>query len=381
MTGSDPAVHTGAARELAARWLPRLGDGDFVCSPAGLWTALAAVASGARTETGAELRELLGVEGEAAAEAATVAGRRLAEAAGIAVATAVWSRVAVLDAFRRGLPDVGFGVLGDEAQRELDSWVRESTGGVIDALPIDLDGTEELVLVNALVLKARWLTAFTTSATRDAPFTDGYGDTTLVPTMHQRIPVFWAWRVGGTTVVELPCDEVDGTARTAGGEGAARVRFVLGAQGEGPAEVLPAAWAGERGRTRLAADGVALALPRFTLRAKIDVNEQLAALGVTRALRPGADFSALSPHPLSVSRVVQEALVTVAEEGVEAAAVTAVTMSRGAAPPRRRIVEEIAFDRPFGVVVLDATGEVPLFAGWQSSAPRYATTRASSSPS
>lgn len=29
----------------------------------------------------------------------------------------------------------------------------------------------------------------------------------------------------------------------------------------------------------------------------------------------------------------------------------------------------IAFDRPFGIVVLDGSGEVPLFTGWQADTP------------
>ncbi|PJT50161.1 proteinase inhibitor, partial [Streptomyces albidoflavus] len=42
-------------RELAERWLPRVGHGDFVLSPVGLWTALAALSVGARGATAAEL--------------------------------------------------------------------------------------------------------------------------------------------------------------------------------------------------------------------------------------------------------------------------------------------------------------------------------------
>ncbi|MDV9193192.1 serpin family protein [Streptomyces sp. SR27] len=354
----NPAVlRADAIRALAARWLPCLGDGDFVVSPAGLWLALGAVASGARGRTGEELGALLGVEGEAAGEAVTAVGRRIAAAGGVVMATGVWSRVPVLEGFRRGLPGVGFGVLPGDGQAELDAWVRESTGGRIDGLPLRLDGSEDLVLLNALALKASWRTAFRADLTRDEPFTDGDGTTRPVPTMRQRIPAAQVWYVDGVTVVELPC----------AGEAGALVRFVLGPEGAGPAEVLPAAWASAR--ERLAADSVDLALPRFESRTRTGADAHLKALGVTRALRPGAEFPALSDAELFVSEVVQEVMIEVAEEGVEAAAVTQVTMTRSAARPPRPVVERIAFDRPFGVVVLDATGELPLFTGWQRSAP------------
>ncbi|MER5207972.1 serpin family protein [Streptomyces sp. NPDC002825] len=376
--GADAAAE--AIRALAARWLSRLGDGDFVVSPVGLWLALGVVASGARGRTGEELRGLVGVEGEAAGQAVTLVGRRVAEADGVAVATGVWSALPILQAFRRGVPGVRFGVLPwavlfalpDEVfgatddmtlgelpdlQGELDAWVRRATGGRIPRLPLDLDGSEDLVLLNALALRTSWLSAFPGHLTRDLPFTDGYGDTRPVPTMRKRIPAAWVWYVGRHTVVELPCQ--DGP----------RVRFVLGAEGAGPADVLPAAWAGPAARRPLAADSADLTLPRFTLRTTIDAREHLAALGIGSALRPGADFSGISAADLYVARVAQSAVVDVTEQGVEAAAVTQVSMTRGAPAPRHEAVERIAFDRPFGVVVLDGSGELPLFTGWRSSAP------------
>ncbi|MFF5428353.1 MULTISPECIES: serpin family protein [unclassified Streptomyces] len=374
-----------AVREWGGRWVERFGARDFVCAPAGLWLALGVVAAGARGRTAAELREVVGAGGEAAAGAVTEVGRRIGEgAAGAAVATGVWSRVPVLGSFRSGLPDVRFGTLpgaayfalpdtafgatddlsfepGDaDAQGEIDTWVRGATGGRIARLPLELDGSEELVLVNAVALKAAWACAFPRRLTRDAPFTDGDGVTRPVPTMHRRVPGAWAWRTGRVTVVELPC----------AGEGAPRVRFALGPRGAGPSEVIAAAWAGDDGdRAPLGTRAVDVALPRFSLRTRTDVTGDLPALGVTHAVRPGADFSGLSAADLFVSGVAQEALVEIAEEGMEAAAVTQVTTARSAAPPRPEAVERVAFDRPFGMVVLDATGRLPLFAGWRRTAP------------
>ncbi|QGZ48731.1 serine protease [Streptomyces sp. QHH-9511] len=407
MGGTELITRAGAVRALAERWLRLLSDGDgdgdggggggaedFVCSPAGLWLALGAVASGARDGAAEELRAVLGVAGAEAADAVTAVGRELAGTDALDMATGVWSGIPLLPSWTRALPDVGSGPLGRDAQARLDAWVREATACRIDRLPLSLDGSEALVLVNALALKASWQARFAPALTRDEPFTDAAGATVAVPTMHQRLPARWVWTVsatgvgaagvGAVTVVELPCE----------GERGALVRFVLGPKGAGSgagvgaAEVLAAAWAPPTRREHLAAEAVDLALPRFSLRTKTDVHARLGALGVGLATRPEADFTGLSAErPLWISAAAQEALVEVAEEGVEAAAVTAVAMTRGAAPPRHRVVERIAFDRPFGVVVLDASGEVPLLVGWRSSAPghstgpAYSTTRASSSPS
>ncbi|MFF9500732.1 serpin family protein [Streptomyces sp. NPDC014656] len=301
---------------------------------------------------------MLGVAGEEAGAAVTGVGRTVAGTGGVSGAVGVWSRVPVYEGFRGGLPDVGFGRLGGDAQAELDAWVRAESGGRVPELPLGLDGSEDLVLLGVLALKAAWRTAFPAGATRPEPFTDASGAVRPVPTMRQRIPGAWVWKVrqgrwgSRAVVVELP----------GAGARAVRVRFVLGAPGRGPADVLPLAW--DARREPVEDEAVELALPRFSLRSRFDLRPWLEELGAGGALRPGADFSGLSPEPLLVSRVVQEAVVEVAERGVEAAAVTQVTMVRSAARPRP--LERIAFDRPFGVVVLDAEGELPLFAGWRA---------------
>ncbi|MFD9868949.1 serpin family protein [Streptomyces niveus] len=362
-------THAGAMRALAERWLRVRGegeqrgmDGDFVCSPVGLWLALGAVAAGARGETAGELESLLGLDGAdtaagGVAGAVTDSARALAGTEQLGVATRVWSRTPVYRAYREALPDIGFGHM-DPA--EIDAWVREATGGLIERLPVEIDRNSLLALVNVLALKARWAKPFEGRATSDRPFTDATGSVSLVPTMHQHLGARSGWTVDGTRVVELRCE---------GGESAVRVRFVLGEEGARAADVLAAGWAPERRRAPIDTEMIAVALPRLELRTTMEITPQLAALGVRYATSDHADFSALSPEPLKIEKVVQEAVVKVAELGVEAAAVTVIMMRAAgmARPPR---VVPIAFDRPFGVVVLDGTGEVPLFTAWQASAPR-----------
>ncbi|MFE7334808.1 serpin family protein, partial [Streptomyces fimicarius] len=116
-------------------------------------------------------------------------------------------------------------------------------------------------------------------------------------------------------------------------------------------------------------DRVTIGLPRLALRTRVAVTRQLPALGIRLATSDDADFSGLSPEPLTISDVVQEAVLKVAEEGVEAAAVTVVAMAPAGAAPRPQRVHHIAFDRPFGVVVLAGSEDVPLFTAWQADAP------------
>ncbi|MBM7053205.1 serpin family protein [Streptomyces durocortorensis] len=363
---------TRAIQLLAERWI-RDGmaaaaadrgrteaDAGFVCSPAGLWLALTAVAAGARGDTAEELRALLGTAGQEAAPAATAVARELATTGALGVATRVWSRVPVLRAYREALPDVRFDPMDPAA---VDAWVREATGGLIERLPLEITDDTLLALVNVLALKARWEDPFEGWRTRDLPFTDAAGTARPVPTMSKDVPLADAWAAGGAHVVELRC------AREPGGAPGARVRLVLGEPGAGPERVLPVGWAPRTAGTPLDADRVTVGLPRLALRTRVAVTEQLPALGIRLATSDDADFSGLSPERLLVSDVIQEAVLKIAEEGVEAAAVTVVAMAPAGAAPLQQKVQHIAYDRPFGVVVLAGTDDVPLFTAWQADIP------------
>ncbi|MFJ3935924.1 serpin family protein [Streptomyces parvus] len=357
MTAGAPGTAGRGRGWRRDRTVPAAG---FVCSPAGLWLALAAVAAGARGGTAAELRALLGTADREAAPAATEVARELAKTGALGVATRVWSRVPVLRAYREALPDVRFDPMDPAA---VDAWVREATGGLIERLPLEITDDTLLALVNVLALKARWEKPFEGWRTRDLPFTDAAGTVREVPTMGTDVPVADAWTAGGTYVVELRC------AQEPGGAPGARVRLVLGEPGAGPERVLPVGWAPRAAGVPLDTDRVTIGLPRFALRTRVPVTEQLPALGVRLATSDDADFSGLSPEPLLVSDVIQEAVLKIAEEGVEAAAVTVVAMAPAGAAPRPQRVQHIAFDRPFGVVVLAGADDVPLFTAWQADTP------------
>ncbi|MFD3514041.1 serpin family protein [Streptomyces sp. NPDC058657] len=390
-TSGGGRTGAGEIRRFAARWSAHAdargaeAGGDFVRSPAGLWLALGVVAAGARGETAEEIRQLLGVAEGDAARAVGAVSRALAGTDALGLATCVWSRVPVYREFQETLPDVAVGRLDPAA---VDAWVREATDGMIERLPVRIGDDTLLAVVNALALKARWEDPFPRRRTADRDFTDAAGTRHRVPTMHKGVPLADIWTVGATRVAELRCRSghngptghngltghdgppgSDGPAAPGRGGGPARVRFLLGPEGAGPADVLPAGWAPPGERTPPAADRAEIALPRLSLRTTVEVTGELPGWGIRRATTGLADFSGLSPEPLALSRVVQEAVLEIAEEGVEAAAVSVVPMAPGAAPPPPRRTETLRFARPFGIVVLDEAGEVPLFIAWQEEAP------------
>jgi serine protease inhibitor len=366
----EPALreHAGTVRELASRWLDStLSDpavlaagGDVVCSPTGLWLALAAVATGAEGDTAEELADVVGLAWREAAPIVTALARDLAGTESLAPATGVWSRSPLYEAFRASLPEIGFGELGDRAG--IDAWVARETGGLIERISVDLAGPTEIVVVSALALKARWRDEFDAARTLDSWFRAADGTRTEVPTMRRAIPAADVWTIAGrdgdVTVLELPC----------AGEEPVLVRFALGPEGAPPASVMTAAWAPRDTGKAYDGEDVEVWLPRFELRSRLDVGPHLIGLGIEAAFTEDADFGGMTDERVRVGQVVQESLIRIAEEGVEAAAVTTMEIEWLSAtwePPRRCV----RFDRPFACAVMDASGYVPLFAGYQATAP------------
>ncbi|MCF2527522.1 serpin family protein [Yinghuangia soli] len=362
--------YAGEIRELGSRWLdgvlsdPQVeaAGGDAVCSPAGLWLALAAISCGALGDTADELADLVGLAGPEAAPLVTAVARDLAGTDALAAATGIWSRAPLREEFAAGLPDVGCGPLGDPAA--IAAWIRDATGGLVDKPPAAPGPDTRLILVNALALRARWAEAFAPADTREAVFRPAAGEPARVRMMSRTLPHADVWTIGAyggsVHVAELAC----------AGEQPAVVRFALGPEGMPPATVMAAAWAPRSAGNPVPYEEVRLSLPRFELRTSLAVHGHLPALGVELALdEHAAEFGGLSSEHLYLQRVDQECVVRVDEEGVQAAAVTDVQMAwMSYTPPPPTL--NLAFDRPFACAVMDASGTVPLFAAYQATAPR-----------
>ena len=100
-------------------------------------------------------------------------------------------------------------------------------------------------------------------------------------------------------------------------------------------------------------------VPKFDIRASLELNDALQALGVTDAFDVRkADFSPLTEQTAYVERVNQAARVRIDEEGIEAAAFTEV-QEGGAGAPQELDEEEMNLNRPFA------------FAIWKDGAPLF----------
>ena len=107
---------------------------------------------------------------------------------------------------------------------------------------------------------------------------------------------------------------------------------------------------------------VNLSLPKFDIAADLRLEDTLQGLGITDVFEPlTADFSSILPNDSAwLDKVQHAARVTIDEEGVSAAAYTAMMECGAAMPPEDEI--DFILDRPF-LFVITSRHNLPLFAG------------------
>jgi len=255
-----------------------------------------------------------------------------------------------LDTLRRsyGAPVQTVDFTSPQAVRVLNSWAAEHTAHRITKIFDSLDPSTQLVLANAVYLKAAWQQPFQAALTKPAPFYTASGATSQPPIMHQQADYAYA-ETADWQAVELPY-----------AAGTLSMLVLLPRTVTDPAALLagPTLLAAQHALTDRSVD---LALPTWKTSSDVDLSTVLQGLGMTTAFGPRADLSGIAPG-LSISQAVHRATISVDETGTEAAAVTAFgfALSAEANPP---VPVRMTVDHPFAYAVLDTRTGTPLFTG------------------
>jgi serpin B len=385
---ADAAVAQADAAKAAAEGIDEItwdlvraaGAGNVVISPASIWEALAMTHQGARGETAAEIAGVLGMADDRTAIAAAAESLRvaLAQAKGTAITLDVANRLwvqrgkalepdftaALEKRFAAGAGVVDFAAAHEAARGEINGWVSAHTAEKIPELlkAGTITPLTRLVLTNAVYLKAPWAKPFEKSATRPEPFSLEPGKPVDVPFMHATDRLV-AGRVGAgdeaATVCEIPYSGRRLVMVVVVPEAINGLKEVLG-ELDGDWRTK---WTAGQGDVR--PRQVELALPKWTARRPLGLNEALKALGMKQAFDGStADLSGIDgTRDLFVSDVVHEGFVDVAEEGTEAAAATGVVVGVRSMAPSREEPFVVRADRPFAWAIVDRESGAVLFAG------------------
>lgn len=335
-------------------------------SPFSVAGALGLVASGARGATRDELTTLLlgTADGEPAELAELLSGATTLDqhrsAPVLGVSNTLWTRAGIpvhgefageALAWPHGaIREAPFADDPDRATQRINADVSDATHGLIPALigPGAVRPATAVIVVNALYLKAAWLTAFPVDGTEPRPF-HSPGSSTEVPTMRLTARLGYA-AVEGWQVVSVPAaGGVDAVLLLPGGE----LSDAAIAVDHRTLAALLAATEPTR---------VELFLPKFQVRHSAQLTQALRRTGVPTMFTDQADLSGISSTPVTVDQVLHEAVLTIDEHGLEGAAATAAA-ARLVAMVHQPEPVVVRVDRPFLLLVRHhRTGVIYFFA-------------------
>jgi serpin B len=256
---------------------------------------------------------------------------------------------------------VNFSCDPEGACRAINSWVETKTHERIRDLIGRLDRDTRLVVVNTVYFKGKWALEFTELATRDEPFYLEGGGTVQARLMHQQEEVRYL-QADGFQVVDLDYR---------GGDLSLLVLLPDTRDGLGDLEARLSAHLFRDCVAKMAVREVEVLLPRFKMTCRLDVRDDLCALGMPRAFqRLQADFSGINGHTpphqdaLFISAVCHQAFIEVNEQGTEAAAATGISMMRvGMAHYEPAPVPIFRANHPFLFAIRDRKSTAILFLG------------------
>lgn len=353
---------------LYAQLLREKGNESLFVSPPSIALALAMAQAGAGGGTREEIAQVLHGKSLKPGEvdrhySALMAVLRSADPqVRVDIANSAWTRKGVpfrkeyvsLLADRYGARAEELDFAGSKAPATINAWVKDRTSGKIDrVVPDSIPPDAVLYLINAVYFKGEWTEKFDKSATKVQPFHLPGGGTKDHPFMI---------RTGTYGYLETP--ELRAIRIPYGRNNRMAFYVFLPPDGSTLAEFHPKLTA-ENWKAWMAGVGsreCRLEMPRFKLECGLHLIPALAALGMPRAFKRGADFSGMSPlgNELFINSVLHKTFVEVNEEGTEAAAVTAVGATIVSVPP-----PPIPFkvDRPFFCAIRDDESGAILFMG------------------
>ena len=247
----------------------------------------------------------------------------------------------------------------EESRETINQWVEEMTRDRIkDLLPAgSIDSATTLVITNAIYFKGTWATQFKPENTAEETFTVSPTTSVSVPMMKRTDSGanYWYTETDTVQVLGMPY------AHQGGRELSMLVILPKDDDLNAAEQALDAGKLAEL-RQSLTYRQVMVFFPKFKLETGYQMRDTLSGMGMASVFTPGeADLSGMDgTKDLFVSEVFHKAYVEVNEEGTEAAAATAVPVSRGFAEVT---IPVFRADHPFIFMILDSENGNILFMG------------------
>ncbi len=357
-------------KATASEFLKDNDNGNLVYSPLNVYMALAMLAETTEGETRQQILDLLNAEDidSLRTQAHAVWNANYSDDGAVTsiLGSSLWMNENIK--FNKDTVDtlansyyasVFQGEMGSEKfNKALQGWLNEQTGGLLSdyTSDIEMDPQTLLTLATTIYFQAKWENdfekKFNTTETFHSPSGDIFCEFMNQTDSHGTY--YWGDKFGAVKK-HL--------------QGSGYMYFILPDEGVTPQdllnddEALSFITSGSEEWEQSKNLRVNLSVPKFDVKSNLDLTEGLKSLGVTDCFDfSTADFSPLLKEnlPAAISDIDHSARVIIDEDGVTAAAYTAMRLAGAAMPPDDEI--DFILDRPF-IFVITGSDSLPLFIG------------------
>lgn len=335
----------------------KIENGNCILSPYSIMLAMAMTANGADGETLAQMESAFGMPisrvNQWLSDVREKSGKELISA------NSIWLReedgFTLSEDFVRTNEDnyqaqIQTAPFNEQTLADINGWVSEYTKNRIPKILDSLDAGALMVLLNALTFDAAWQEPYTENDLTDGVFVSADGENQKVTMMCSKEHYYLE---DGTTIGFVK-DYEDG-----------RYSYVVLLPEKGvTAEEYIASLSGEKLLNLVknaSEETVNTQMPAYKSETFADVSQALQAMGITDAFSPLADFSKMGNMPMNISQVIHKTYLKVHSGGTEAAAATAVIMTKSAKPMQK--CKEVIVDRPYVMAIMDQKTDAILFLG------------------
>merc|ERR1711879_172228 len=336
---------------------------NFVLSPHSIHSVFSQLLQGSGGRTKEELESLLGVRAsDSLVEQYRILGQGLAgegfkQANLLAVANSfkpkIEYRTSLNSGFQSDIREFDFGSNSLGSVQEINKYVEDVTNQKIKDLLAndDVDGLTRMVLINAVYFKATWQFAFNADETFEAGFNTPEGSVNVQYMSREADVRMLIDQERQMEILELPYEDPNRSMLIVLPNAGTSTQDLV--QRLGGLDLASIRTNGKLAKT-------SIFIPKFKLKFKTYLKQQMEALGVRDLFAQSPNLTGISDEALSASEAVHQAFIEANEEGTEAAAATAAVVGLRTAQQRKR---EFFADRPFLFVVYDFEHGVTLFAG------------------
>ncbi|MEG0074478.1 MAG: serpin family protein [Eubacterium sp.] len=339
---------------------------NSIISPASAYFVLAMLENGADNETAAEFEKVMGLPSDTLNAYCQNMTQNLQKTEGdtaLNIAHSIWLNTGY--APKKSFIKTITAPYGAEvfeknlatAKDPINAWVSDQTKALIPEFLTQnpKEGTQ-MMLINALYLKASWMKPFAPENTHNRDFKCTDGTAVSVPFLNSTTDVQPFIDTADTEGIILPYNDN-------------KLAFVaLRPKNNRPINDFIRNFKADTLKNTLATAEdapVNLSMPKFTREYTFDMKKSLIDMGLDHAFDKNlADFSKMTDaNDLFISEALQKSKINIDENGTEAAAASVIAMEMKAMPAPPENVKNLTLDSPYAYFIIRLEGNEPLFMG------------------